>query len=72
MEFLCFILLTGLSQETITVNANSIYWFERESKKSSMGKEALTTIHFQSKHIRVRESMDEIQTKLHKCKTKEK
>lgn len=72
INFLCYILLTGFSQETITVNVNNVFWFEAESKKTSAGKERLTTIHFQDKAVRVLETMEEIRDKIHRCKSEGK
>ena len=68
MTLLCFIMLTGISQEVIYANINNIYWYEKESTKTSMGKDSLTTVHFENKSIRVIENMEQIRVKLHKCK----
>ena len=67
--YLCFLVLTGMSKEKVYVNVNNILFYEREHSDTARGKEQLTRMHMVDKTvISVRETIEEISKKTHRCK----
>ena len=71
--YLCFMILSGLSNERLYVNVNNVLFYEKEHETTAKGKEKLTKIHMVDKTvISVRNDMDDIIKKLQSCKEKMK
>jgi len=65
--FLCFILLTSsIVQRPVYVNVNNVLFYEKQTLATGISIQMID-----KQEVVVRESMDQITEKIHRCKTTE-